>query len=50
VPSSGGTVVEGGGLRTWSMASGLLELGHEVVVAVPKAFSQTNDSKIPVLT
>lgn len=49
VPSSDGTVVEGGGLRAWSIATGLLELGHEVVVAVPKAFSQTNDSRIQLL-
>lgn len=49
VPSSDGTVIEGGGLRSWSMASGLSELGHKVVVAVPKAFDKTNDSRIQLL-
>ncbi len=50
VPSSDKTLVEGGGLRAWSMASGLSEQGHEVAVAVPNVFSPINDSNIQLIT
>lgn len=49
VPTSHKTVVEGGGIRSWSMASGLSALGHEVVIAIPTAFRQPDDAIIQLL-
>ena len=42
VPSTSKTLVEGGGLRVWSLAEGLRSHGHNVRIAVPRSHFTTS--------
>ena len=42
VPENASSIVEGGGLRVWALAMGLVSHEIDVKIAVPEGFATTN--------